>query len=183
MPSTGSSGRARSRPLLEPRARKAIARLVTSVLSVKPVAEGLGMPLRVVPVARDTAVPRAHWSARQWGELDRLLDRVARQAGVAGLTLPPNVALDDLQVFERVVSNRLALAELADSVTAIPEDLLEEVDQVAAATLADSFDVFFQKESTLSPDGLPLNTYSAGPGGEAVVVVPACGMPAALAES
>ena len=169
--------------MLEPRARKAIARLVTSVLSVKPVAEGLGMPIRVVPVARDTAVPRAHWSARQWGELDRLLDRVARQAGIAGLTLPPNVALDDLQVFERVVSNRLALAELADSVTAIPEDLLEEVDQVAAATMADSFDVFFQKESTLSPDGLPLNTYSAGPGGEAVVVVPACGMPAALAES
>jgi pimeloyl-ACP methyl ester carboxylesterase len=169
--------------MLEPRARKAIARLVTSVLSVKPVADGLAMPIRVVPVARDTAAPHAHLSARQWDGLERLLDRVARQAGVAGLTLSRNVALDDLGVFERVVSNRLVLADLADSIAAIPEDLLENVDRVAAATMADSFERFFQKESTISSDGLPLSVYSAGPGDEAVVVVPACGMPAALAES
>lgn len=169
--------------MLESRARKAIAGLVTSVLSVKPVAGSLAVPIRVVPVARDSAVPRASWSARQWNELDRLLDRVTRQAGVAGLTLSRNAALDDLQVFERVISNRLALAELADSVTAVPEDLLTDVDQVAAEMMADSFEVFFQKENTTSSDGLPLNVYSAGPGGEAVVLVPACGMPAALAES
>lgn len=169
--------------MLEWRARKAIARLATSVRSVKPLVEGLAVPIRVVPVARDSAVPPADWSAGQWGELDRLLDRVARQAGVAGLTLSQNVAFDDLQVFERVVSNRLALAELANSVTAVPEDLLNEVDQVAAETVEDSFDVFFQKEIIVSSDEVPLNVYSAGLGGEAVVLVPACGMPAALAES
>jgi pimeloyl-ACP methyl ester carboxylesterase len=156
---------------------------MTSVLSVKPVVEGLGVPVRVVPVARGTAVAHAHWSARQWGELDRLLGRVAGQAGVAGLTLSQSVAFDDLQVFERVVSNRLALAELADSVTAMPGALLKTVDRVAAETLAASFDVFFQKESIVSFDGVPLNVYSAGPSGVAVVLVPACGMPAALAES
>jgi pimeloyl-ACP methyl ester carboxylesterase len=167
----------------ESRVSKAIARLMTSVLSVKPVAEGLAMPIRVVPVARDTAAAYAGWSARQWSELGRLLDRVARRAGVAGLTLSQNVALDDLQIFERVVSERLALADLADAVTAMPEDLATAVDRVAAETLAASFDVFFQKESTRSLDGVPLNVYSAGPSGVAVVLVPACGMPAALAES
>lgn len=168
--------------MLESRTRKAIGRLVTSVLSVKPVAGGLAMPIRVVPLARDTAVPRASWSARQWGQLGELLDRVSRQAGVAGLTLSRNTALDDLQVFERVISDRLALAELADSVTAVPEDL-KDVDQVVAEMMADSFEVFFRKENTISADGLPLNVYGAGPGGEAVVLIPACGMPAALAES
>lgn len=168
--------------MLESRARKAIAQLAISVLSVKPVVEGLAVPIRVVPTACD-GVPHANWSATQWSELDRLLQRVARQAGVAGLTLSQNVTLDELHVFERVVSNRLALAELADSVTAVPEDLLRDVDRVVAETMADSFDVSFQKKSTTSSDGLPLNVYSAGPSGEAVVLVPACGMPAALAES
>lgn len=156
---------------------------MTSVLSVKPVAEGLAMPIRIVPVARDPGAAQADWSARQWSELGRLLDRVARRAGVAGLTLSQNVALDDLQVFERVVSHRLALADLADSVTEMPEDLLKAVDRVAAETLAAGFDVFFQKESIVSFDGVPLNVYSAGRSGVAVVLVPACGMPATLAES
>lgn len=169
--------------MLESHARNAIARLVTSVLSVGPVAEGLATPIRVVPLTRDGAVPHTHWSARQWRELGRLLDRVTRQAGVAGLTLSRDVALGDLQVFERVVSDRLALGELADCLTVMPEDLLADVDQVAAEAMADSFDAFFGKENAVSSDGLPLNVYSAGPGGEAVVLVPACGMPAALAES
>jgi 3-oxoadipate enol-lactonase len=169
--------------MLESHAGKAVARLVTSVLSVKPVAEALATPIRVAPVARAGAATHSDWSASQWGDLGRLLDRVATRAGVAGLTWSPDVALDDLQVFERVVSNRLALADLAGSVAAIPQDLLQDVDQVTAETIARSFDAFFGKESIASADGLPLNVYSAGPVGRAVVVVPACGMPAALAES
>jgi 3-oxoadipate enol-lactonase len=165
------------------RARNAVARLTASVLSVKPVVEAHGVPVRVVPVAHDAVLPHASWPARQWGEWDRLLHRVARQAGVAGLTLPQNVTLGDLQVFERAVSNRLALADVAESVTALPEDLLKDVDQVAAETIASSFDAFFRRGQAISSDGLPLNVYSAGPGEEAVVVVPACGMPAMLAES
>jgi len=169
--------------MLESLARAAIARLAASVLSVRPVVEGLAVPIRVVPVTCDAAALPASWPERRWCELDRLLARVAGRAGVAGLVLSRNVALDDLQVFERVISHRLALAELADSVIAMPEDLLPDVDQVTAETMAGSFDAYFQKDSTISFDGVPLNVYSAGPGGETVVLVPACGMPAALAES
>jgi 3-oxoadipate enol-lactonase len=169
--------------MLESRVRNAVARLAASVLSVKPLVEGHGLPVRVVPVAHDTVPRHASWSARQWGEWDRLLDRVARQAGVAGLTLSQNVPLDDLTIFEHVVSNRLAIADVAESVSALPEDLLKDVDRVAAETIAASFDVFFHRGEAISSDGLPLSVYSAGSGDEAVVVVPACGMPAALAES
>jgi 3-oxoadipate enol-lactonase len=169
--------------MVELRARTAIARLVAAVLSVRPLVEGLAGPVRVVPVAGDAADAPAAWSARQWGDAQRLLDRVTRRCAVTGLTLARDVAADNLQVFERVVSDRLALAELVDSLTPMPDDLLTEVDRVAAETMADSFDTFFGKHTTLSYDGLPLNVFSAGPGGEAVVVVPACGMPAALAES
>jgi 3-oxoadipate enol-lactonase len=169
--------------MLESRARKAITRLVTSVLAVKPLAEGVAGPIRVVPVERDSSGPHAVWSGRQWAELDRLLDRVARQVGVAGLVLSRNVAFDDLQVFERVVSNCLALAELMESVTELPDYLLTDIDEVAAETISDSFDIVFDKTSVMSADRLSLNVYGAGPSGRAIVLVPACGMPAALAES
>jgi 3-oxoadipate enol-lactonase len=169
--------------MLDSQAREAIARLAASMLSVKPLAEVLAPPIRVVPVAPDTVGPPANWPATHWRTLDELLERVARQAGVAGLTLSQDVALDDLQVFERVISNRLAIAALAESVT-VPEALLTEidVDKIAAEAVADSFDVFFQKEVIAALDGVPLSVYCAGQGSEAVVVVPACGMPAALAE-
>jgi 3-oxoadipate enol-lactonase len=164
------------------RTREAIARLATSVLSVKPLVEGLGAPVRVVPVDRARGGPPAHWTTARWRELGDLLDRVARRAGVADLTLAPDVALDDLPVFERVISQRLSLMELGDAVTAMPEDMAE-VDRVTADTVADGFDVVFHRDTIASPDGVPLIVYGAGHGGEAVVLIPACGMPAALAES
>jgi pimeloyl-ACP methyl ester carboxylesterase len=168
---------------LESRARHAITRLVTSVLSVKPLAEGVAAPIRIVPVERDAADPHAIWSGRQWARLDRLLDRVARRAGVAGLLLSPDVMFDDLQVFERVVSNCLALAELVDAITYDPDELAAEIDEIAAKTISNSFDVICHKASVVSADGLPLNVYHAGSSGEAIVLVPACGMPAVLTES
>jgi 3-oxoadipate enol-lactonase len=160
---------------------------VTSVLSVRPIIEGLAFegaaaPVRVVPAPDGAADPCAIWSARQWGDWSRLLDRVARRADIAGLTLARGVAFGDLEVFERVVSNRLALTELAGAVALFPDHQLAHIDELIADTIAGSFDVFFRKETTLSSDGLPLSVYSAG-AGEAVVLVPACGMPAALAES
>lgn len=169
--------------MLEPRASKAITRLVTSMLSVKPLIEGMAVPARIVPVAADTADAPGTWSAERWGEMDRLLDRVARQVGIAGLSLSRNVAVGDLHVFERVISDRLALADLVNAIEALPAELSAQVDRVIAETVADGFDAFFQKDTVISPDGVPLNVYSAGPGGEAVVLVSACGMPAALAEA
>lgn len=169
--------------MLEPRARQAIARLVTAVLAVKPVIDGVSTPIRVVPVGRTPADPRASWPGQRWDELDRLLARVTRRAGVAGLALSRTAALGDLQVFERVISERLALADLPGTVPPRPEEWLAEVDRVTAETMLDSFDVFFHKEEIVSGDRLPLNVYAAGSGREAVVLVPACGLPAALAES
>jgi 3-oxoadipate enol-lactonase len=169
--------------MVDVHARSAVARLATSVLSVRPLVEGLGGPVRVVPVGRDGKGSPTGWSARQWRDVERLLGRVARRAGVTGLAPTRDVAPDDLQVFERVVSDRLALADLVDAVAPMPDGLLTEVDRVVAEAMVDSFDGFFGRQSTRSHDGLPLNVYSAGPPGEAVVVVPACGMPAALAES
>ncbi len=164
-------------------ARESIARLARSVLSVKPLVEALAPPVRIVPVARDTAVAPADRSAGQWEELETLLGTVAGRAGVAGLTLSPTLAQENLQVFERVVSNRLALAELASPLLMAPQTLRSEVDEITAETVADSFDVFFHKQTIVAADGMPLNVYDSGRGAETVVLVPACGMPAALAES
>ncbi|MFH8347419.1 alpha/beta fold hydrolase [Streptomyces sp. NPDC018045] len=163
--------------------RKAIARLAESVLSVKPLVEGLASPVRVVPGGRDATVSPAGRPAGEWRALRRLLDRVARRSGVAGLTLARDTAFDDLQMFERVISERLALAEWMRCATAVPVDRLGEVDQVLTRTLADSFEAFSPKEAITSVDGVPLHVYAAGQGAETVVLVPACGMPVALSES
>jgi pimeloyl-ACP methyl ester carboxylesterase len=169
--------------MLEPRARTAIARLTTSVLSVKPLAEALAGPIRVVPTARDAAGPPAGWSAARWRATGDLLARVARPAGVPGLTVSADVALDDVTIFERVISERLSLVDFWDSAPAVPLDRLDEVDRIAVETAADGFDAVFHREGIVAPgDGVPLTAYCAGRGGETVVFVPACGMPAALAQ-
>ncbi len=164
--------------MLQSHAKEAIARLAAAVLSVKPLVEGLATPIRVAPVGRDGA----DWPAGQWEELRRLLELIAGRAGVAGLTVTADVAFDDLQVFERVVSARLALTEVGDCLPVTPE-CLPEVEQVVADAVAEGFEAFFSKDTIASSDGAPLNVYSSGTGSETVVLVPACGMPAALAES
>lgn len=167
--------------MMESHATQAVARLVASVLSVRPLVQGLGGSVRVVPVGRGAAA-RDAWSGRPGDDFARLLERIARSAGIA-LALVRDLSADDLEVFERVVSARLALADLAGSLPPMPDDL-SEIDRIVNETVADGFDGFFGKQQIRSHDGLPLNVYSAGPTqGETMIVVPACGMPAALAES
>jgi pimeloyl-ACP methyl ester carboxylesterase len=93
------------------------------------------------------------------------------------------VSAGDLQVFERVISDHLALADVADAVGTLPEELPAQVARLIDTAVANSFDVFFHKDTVVSRDGVPLNVYGAGPGDETVVLVPACGMPAALVET
>ncbi|WP_062148169.1 alpha/beta fold hydrolase [Streptomyces curacoi] len=169
--------------MLGPETRAAVARLATAVLSVKPLVEGIAAPVRVVPVARTAVASPVDRSPGQWRALRALLDRVARRAGVDGLLLSGGEGFDDLRVFERVVSERLALADVLDSVGVVPVDRLGEVDRVVTDALADTFEAYCRKETVTSPDGVPLNVYAAGEGEETVVLVPACGMPAALAEN
>ncbi|MYR83670.1 alpha/beta hydrolase [Streptomyces sp. SID685] len=139
--------------------------------------------MRVVAVARDAEPSPGGRPPAQWRALRALLARVGRRTGVSGLVLSGEEAYDDLHVFERVISERLALADLLDSVGAVPVDRLREVDSVVAAALTESFEGLSHRETVISADGAPLNVYAAGEGEETVVLVPACGMPAALAEA
>ncbi|QIS10014.1 alpha/beta fold hydrolase [Nocardia arthritidis] len=158
-------------------AKSAIERLAAAIVSVRPLVAGVGAPVRVVPNAGHDWPPGHRHAVR------RLLDRIARRAGVEGLVLAEDVAFDDLQVFERVVSERLALGDCVRAAGIVPADLLGEVERIAAAAVAAGFDTFAHQETIASNDGVPLQVYSAGVGEETVVLVPACGMPAALTES
>ncbi|MEU4951961.1 alpha/beta fold hydrolase [Streptomyces lavendulae] len=169
--------------MLGPEARLAVARLAGAVLSVRPLVEGIAAPVRVVAVTRDADPAPGGRPPGQWRALRALLARVARRAGVPGLVLSVQETWDDLDVFERVISRRLALADLLDSVGAVPADRLGAVDAAVAAALAESFEGLSRRGTVISGDGAPLNAYAAGGGEETVVLVPACGMPAALAET
>jgi pimeloyl-ACP methyl ester carboxylesterase len=166
--------------------RKRLARCAESLVALKPLMAGLADRARVVPMARDATVSSDGWSDGQWSRLGRLLDSMARDVGVAGLTLSRNGKFDDLPVFERVISRWLALVDWMACVEAISMDDGDdgdEVRQVVVDVLADSFDAFARKTIVASFDGIPLNVYAAGRGDETVVLVPACGMPVVLAES
>ncbi|GAA1510225.1 hypothetical protein GCM10009677_48970 [Sphaerisporangium rubeum] len=170
--------------MLEPHENDAVTRLVAAVLSVKPLVAALAVPVGVVPVAAGTVAsgtgdPPGTWSAQRWDGLEELLGRIARAAGVPGLALVRSASADDLQVFERVISERLALADVPDTVAARPA----RADRLVAAAVAGGFDASFGKDTVVAHDGVPLNVYGAGQGDEAVVLVPACGMPAALTET
>ena len=114
--------------MLGPETRSAVARLAAAVQSVRPLVEGIAAPVRVVAVVRGRDVGAGDRPPGQWRALRALLDRVARRAEVRGLILSGEDRLDDLHVFERVVSERLALGELLDSVGVVPVDRLGEVD-------------------------------------------------------
>lgn len=165
--------------MVEPSGRQAVARLVSAALAVGPISACLPRPIRVVPTTRCGAASPA-LSDEQWTVTAGLLARVCDRAGVPGLTLTRATPLDQLGVFEQVVSRRLALAELAGE---LPGELPPgDVDRIATATIDAGFDAAFDKQRATSRDGLPLTVYHAGSGAEAVVLVPACGMPALLAE-
>jgi 3-oxoadipate enol-lactonase len=148
-----------------------VARLAEAVLSVRPLVEALPAPVRVAPVV-DTSPAWHDWTA--------LVDHVARRARVVGLTTAHTSPVADLHVFERVISQRLALGH---GPCPVPPGRLGSVNRIVDEVVAAGFDTFATKETISSFDGVPLNVYAAGQGAEAVVIVPACGMPAVLAET
>ncbi|WP_226362226.1 alpha/beta fold hydrolase [Pseudonocardia sp. ICBG1142] len=119
-----------------------------------------------------------------------LLDRVAAHADMAGRLVATSGDPDELGVFERVVSDHLALG-------AVPEDVVSwpDLDATAVAAVADGFDTVFHKQLVPGADGVLVQAYDSGPrdgpgedrspntSSTATVLVPACGMPAALTES
>jgi 3-oxoadipate enol-lactonase len=169
--------------MLSREAKAAVGQLAAAVLSVKPLVQAVGAPVRVVPFSRDGGDALDDWTAGHWHAVRRLLDRIARRAGVEALVLSHDAVFDDLQVLERVVSERLAIGDCVRVAGVVPADRLGEVEAAVADTVADSFEVFCHEENITSSDGMPLNVYAAGEGEETVVLVPACGMPAVLTES
>jgi pimeloyl-ACP methyl ester carboxylesterase len=159
-----------------------VARLAAAVLAVKPLVEGVAAPMRVVPVAGEAPAGTRDPSRGQWRALQALFARTTARAGVTGLVLTSEDRFGDPHVFERVVSERLALGELLDSSSVVPVDRLDEADRIVAETVAGSFDSFARRDTVSSVDGVPLDVWAAGAGPETVVLVPACGMPAVLAE-
>ncbi|MFI6044211.1 alpha/beta fold hydrolase [Nocardia sp. NPDC051321] len=123
------------------------------------------------------------WSVGHRKAVRRLFDRITQRAGVDGLVLSYDESFDGLEVFERVLSERLAIGDHMTVVGVVPADRLGEVDAVVAETVRNSFDAFARKARATSFDGMSLNVYDAGEGAETVVLVPACGMPAVLTES
>ncbi|MFE1823565.1 alpha/beta fold hydrolase [Streptomyces anulatus] len=169
--------------MLGPDTRSAVIGLTAAMLSVKPLVEGIGGPVRVVPVTRTGTKVPDNLSPGRWRALRALLDRVARRVGVTGLVLSRGDGFGDLEVFDRVVSQRLSLAEVAGPVGLVPVDRLAEVDRVVDAALLDTFVGYAHARTVASPDGTVLSAYEAGAGEEVIVLVPACGMPASLSEN
>ncbi|HEX3786909.1 MAG TPA: alpha/beta hydrolase [Pseudonocardiaceae bacterium] len=163
--------------------REDLARLAESVLALKPLMAGLVGPVRVVPLARESALSSGDWSAGRRNRLNWLLDSVADGVGARELSVAYDADFDDLPVFERVISRWLALADWMGRVEQISAGDAEEVRRVVGGVRAESFESCAQQTTVASFDGIPLNMYAAGEGDEAVVLVSACGMPAALAES
>ncbi|WP_019925403.1 alpha/beta fold hydrolase [Nocardia sp. BMG111209] len=160
-------------------ADRAVARLTAAVLAVKPLAAELAGPIRVTAAESGDGTRAV---------LADLLATVARHAGVAGLTLVPDADTGRFGAFEQVISDRLGLAGIAAELVG-PEAVSRlrptDVDRVAAASVAAGFDARYAKRTIAAADGVPLNVYRAGTASEhePVVLIPACGMPAALIES
>lgn len=163
--------------------RAFVERLVRRVVSVKPLLEGVAEPVRVVSASSNGAPASGHRPAPHGIELAPLVDRVARQVGVTALQVIPDCDVGDLGLFERVVSSRLSLAEFVSPTPSMSADVLERVDQIVADTMASGFEAEFTRAVATSRDGVPLAVYHGGPDSDPVVVVPASGMPVALAES
>ncbi|RCG27058.1 alpha/beta hydrolase [Sphaerisporangium album] len=139
-----------------------LRRLAEAVLSAQPLADVLEHPVRVAgPV-----------------EISSLLNRMAVRLGAPEFRLTDDG--DELGVFERVLSEHLALR----SHDLDPHLPAEEIDRTAGSVTAHGFDGLCVREEVAARDGgPPLVAYSAGTrGAPAVVIISPCGMPARLAE-
>ncbi len=163
-----------------PGTRPAVGRLADSLLAVGPLVAQLTAPVRIVPLRSDGTGPPPPEVAGLGSAWVRLLRRVASRVGVDGLVFEPHPDAAALGVFERVVSTRLALADVIDTLPVDPDD--PAVDRAADEAVSTGLDAVFQRQSTAASDGLPLTVYGAGNGAEVVVLATACGMPARLAE-
>jgi 3-oxoadipate enol-lactonase len=151
-----------------------LVRLVHAALSLRPLVEVLEAPVHVARLTDSQS------GTERQAALESLLNLVAARTGSPGFKVLGPGARSSLTVFEQVVSERLFSGRI-DPAAAIP--VSSAIDSMVDAVIQEDFDRRFNRTEIKSFDEVTLRAYSAGePRGEAVIIIPACGMPAKLCE-
>jgi pimeloyl-ACP methyl ester carboxylesterase len=147
---------------------RAVAAVARAVLEVGPLAESMEPPLPVAGPSRAEPVLR----------------RIAGRVGAPWFSVVPPAAVAELDPIARVVSDRLDLRTYGEVLATVPVDDLTVVDREVDDTVAVDFMSFCRTVLVCGDGGIRLRAYTAGdPSAPAVVIAPACGMPARLAEN
>jgi 3-oxoadipate enol-lactonase len=176
---------------LDSRAARAVARLAQALLSVRPLVHAMTGPVRVA--AMTEGQPTGAGDAAGLGTMAALLQRMTARLGMRELALQPGTPAG-FTSFELVVSSRLALG--ADhwaglSLPGATPDVAQgaaggadgAVERIVDDVVAQSLQAAVSSVDVSSFDGARVRAYAGGmPGGKAVIIVSACGMPVDLSE-
>ncbi|WP_329213076.1 alpha/beta hydrolase [Streptomyces sp. NBC_01485] len=162
--------------MLNHEVRTAVALLAEAVRGVRPLAAGLGGPVRVPvpaapPAAEDPLTPA------------ELLDLLSGRLRVA-LSPAPQAPHEGLGVFEHVIGQRLEPALGRPELAGLAAGDRAEAAGIADLVAARSFDRFRAPADAVAADGARLPVYTAGdPAAPPVLLASACGMPAELCDT
>lgn len=161
-----------------PAVTPAVARLVEALLSLRPLVDALEQPfdLSWAPAASQAGADHRCLTPQE------LVIHVARRLGISTTErLPGEVARPS--IFHDIVSRRLAGEWDAAALGVVPKEALPDVDAIVDGVVSASFIGRCLESPLRSADGARLRVYGSGaPGARAIVLVSACGMPAALCE-
>jgi pimeloyl-ACP methyl ester carboxylesterase len=116
--------------------------------------------------------------------LECLLNRIARRTGSPEFKVLDAAAPSKLTIFEQIVSERLRAGGPYEAPLHLAPSDASQFDPAIDAAIQEDFDRRFNRTEIRSFDGARIRAYTAGdPRNEAVMIIPACGMPAKLCES
>src|ERR1700720_91420 len=151
--------------------------LAGNLLAARPLIDVLEQPIRLTP--NGPFIHELYEDGRL--EVQRLLDRISTSACLPRFKLCRFLHSSDMTVFEQVVSAAIDVNEEMLRKAASVSD--READSMTKSAIEASFNQKYGGGTASSFDGLPLNVYAAGSRNpQAVVMIPACGMPAKLYE-
>lgn len=153
--------------------RHAGTKLVEAVISLRPLIDVLPPPIAIVS-------QNGNKGPAPVPDLG-LLNRIASRLGVPPFAFCPHA--NELAMFGRIVTSRLAWAEHLPSVGRLSADSTFDLDSIVDEVVNRSFELYCDRAETMSVGGVPINVYAAGdPNRKAVVIASVCGMPAKLSE-
>lgn len=159
-----------------------VAGLARATLAVRPLVDVLASPVRVAAAFRDRDTnDRIGDSTVALARLTALLAHVTTRVGAPPFAPSP---VDDLDMFERIVSDRLDLGVHGPNVCGhAPGAGQHELNGIIDDVVRTSFERRRATTTVRSFDGTPLTVYTAGrPEHPPVLIAPACGMPAKLCD-